>query len=99
VNGDRLIRASTAAAVLLVAAIAAAVSYQHLYHLAVTHGETGLDAALMPLSIDGTVVTGSLLMLRCNPSPARMAGMPAPIRPPTRALQSISLVSSNRPRG
>jgi hypothetical protein len=31
---------------------------------AITHGETRLDAALLPLSIDGTVVTGSLLMLR-----------------------------------
>jgi hypothetical protein len=50
--------------VLLVAAIAAVVSYQHLYHLAITHGETRLDADLLPLSIDGTVVTGSLLMLR-----------------------------------
>jgi hypothetical protein len=63
-TGDRLIRAGTAAAVLLVAVIAAVVSYQHLYHLAITHGETRMDAALLPLSIDGTVVTGSLLMLR-----------------------------------
>jgi hypothetical protein len=63
-TGDRLIRAATAVTVLLVAAIAAIVSYQHLYHLAITHGETRLDAALLPLSIDGTVVTGSLLMLR-----------------------------------
>jgi len=64
IRSDRLIRAATAGAVLLVAAIAAMVSYQHLYHLAVTHGETRLDADLLPLSIDGTVVTGSLLMLR-----------------------------------
>ncbi len=63
-TADRLIRAAAAAAVLLVAAIAAVVSYQHLYHLAITHGETRLDAALLPLSIDGTVVTGSFLMLR-----------------------------------
>ncbi len=62
--GDRLIRAATAGAVLLVSAIAAVVSYQHLYHLAITHGETRLDAELLPMSIDGTVVTGSLLMLR-----------------------------------
>lgn len=47
-TGDRLIRAATVAAVLLVAAIAAVVSYQHLYHLAITHGETRLDAALLP---------------------------------------------------
>jgi len=38
-TGDRLIRAATVAAVLLVAAIAAVVSYQHLYHLAITHGD------------------------------------------------------------
>ena len=70
---DKAIRHLTTAAVLLVAAIAAVVSYQHLYHLAVTHGETRMDSALIPLSIDGTVVTASLLMLR-----AARLGLPTP---------------------
>jgi hypothetical protein len=63
-TADRLIRAATVGGVLLVASIAAVVSYQHLYHLAITPRETRLDTDLLPPSIDGTVVTGSLLMLR-----------------------------------
>lgn len=61
---DRLLRTGTAAAVLLVAFIAAVISYQHLYSLALSHGEPRLDSLLIPLAIDGTVITASLLMLR-----------------------------------
>jgi hypothetical protein len=64
VSGDRWLRAGTAAAVLLVAGIAATVSFQHIQHLALTHGQTELAAALLPLSIDGTVAAASLVMLR-----------------------------------
>ena len=53
-----------AAAVLLVAAIAAVVSYIHIERLAVTHGQSALAAYLLPLSIDGTVAAASLAMLR-----------------------------------
>lgn len=63
-TGDRLIRTGTAAAVLLVAAIAATVSFVHIEHLAVTHGQTWLAAVLLPVSIDGTVAAASLVMLR-----------------------------------
>jgi hypothetical protein len=64
-NGsDRLTRVGTAAAVLLVAAIAATVSFVHIEELAVTHGQTFLAAVLLPLSIDGTVAAASLVMLR-----------------------------------
>src|SRR5215831_11235774 len=62
-TGDRLAR-WTAAAVLLVAAIAAVVSFVHIEHLAVTHGQTPLAAYLLPVSIDGTVVAASLVMLQ-----------------------------------
>jgi hypothetical protein len=54
----------TAAAVLLVAAIAAVISFVHIQHLAVTHGQDRLASALLPLSIDGTVAAASLVMLR-----------------------------------
>ena len=64
VSGDRWIRRGTGAAVLLVAAIAAVISFQHIQHLALTHGQTPLAAALLPLSIDGTVAAASLVMLR-----------------------------------
>ena len=72
-SNDRLIRVGTAAAVLLVAAIAATVSFVHIEELAVTHGQTFLAALLLPLSIDGTVAAASLVMLRA----ARM-GLPTP---------------------
>jgi hypothetical protein len=61
---DRSIRRGTAAAVLLVAAIAAVVSFVHIQRLALTHGQTQLAAGLLPLSIDGTVAAASLAMLR-----------------------------------
>lgn len=54
----------TAAAVLLVAAIAAVVSFVHIQNLAVTHGQTELSALLLPVSIDGTVAATSLTMIR-----------------------------------
>lgn len=66
---DRLLRYGTAAAVLTVATIAALVSFVHIQHLAVTHGQTGLAAALLPVSIDGTVAAASLAMLRAARTP------------------------------
>lgn len=41
---DKVVRRLTAAAVLLVAAIAAAVSFVHIEHLAITHGQTMVAA-------------------------------------------------------
>jgi len=72
-TGDRAIRRLTAAAVLLVAAIAAVVSFVHIEHLAATHGQTVLAALLLPISIDGTVAASSLVMLR-----AARAGLGTP---------------------
>ena len=51
-------------AVLFVALIAAVVSFVHIEHLAAVHGQTTLTAWLLPLSIDGTVVAASMVMLR-----------------------------------
>jgi len=61
---DVIVRRVTAAAVLLVAAIAAATSFIHIQHLAITHGQTILAAYLLPVSIDGTVVAASMVMLQ-----------------------------------
>ena len=66
-------RAATTVAVLLVAVIAAVVSFVHIEHLAVTHGQTVLAAVLLPVSIDGTVVAASMVMLR-----AARAGLRTP---------------------
>lgn len=57
-------RPVTAAAVLLVAAIAAVVSYMHVATLALHYGQEPLAAYLLPLSIDGMVATSSLVMVR-----------------------------------
>lgn len=63
-SGDDGIRRLTAASVLLVAAIAAVVSFLHIEDLALAHGQAVLAALLLPVSVDGTVVVSSLVMLR-----------------------------------
>src|SRR6201993_14999 len=60
---DRMIRASTAAAVLAVAGIAAYVSYWHAYAVVCAHGETGTTARLEPATIDGLVYASSMVNL------------------------------------
>ena len=63
-RSDNAIRILTTFAVLVVAGIAAVISFVHIEHLAVTRGQTMLAATLLPLSIDGTVAASSLVMLR-----------------------------------
>lgn len=86
-NESRAIRAGTAAAVLLVAAIAAVVSFVHIDHLAVTHGQTTLAATLLPISIDGTVAAASLVMFR-----AARAGLGTPWL--ARVMLGLSVVAT-----
>src|SRR5258708_9333064 len=61
---DVVVRRVTVASVLLVSLIAATVSFVHIEHLAVTHGQTPLAPYLLPVSIDGTVVAASMVMLQ-----------------------------------
>ena len=86
-NNDALTRIGTAAAVLLVAAIAATVSFVHIAHLAVTHGQTFLAAVLLPLSIDGTVAAAALVMLR-----AARAGIGTP--PLARFMLALAVIAT-----
>ena len=58
-----LIRITTALAVASVAAVAAVISYRHAYELVTTHGETGLTARLLPLTVDGLILAASMLIL------------------------------------
>jgi hypothetical protein len=60
---DKAIRWSTAAAVIGVAVVAAAVSYQHAYALVRAHGETGWTAHLIPLTVDGLIWASSMVLL------------------------------------
>jgi Protein of unknown function (DUF2637) len=52
-GAGRVIRWSTALAVLGVAAVAAAASYEHAYDLVRAHGEAGWTARMVPLTVDG----------------------------------------------
>jgi uncharacterized protein DUF2637 len=60
---DRAIRLSTAAAVLVVAGIAAYISYWHAYAVVRAHGENGITARLEPATIGGLVYASSMVVL------------------------------------
>jgi len=60
---DRLIRAITAATVVLLGAVAAIVSYTHALGVALAHGQAGATAHLTPLTVDGLVLVAGLILL------------------------------------
>ncbi len=59
---DRVIRLTTAGAVIGVAAVAAVASYEHPYDLVRAHGEVGWTARLFPLTVDGLIYASSMVM-------------------------------------
>lgn len=71
---DRLIRVTTALAVVAVAAVAALISYAHMLDLVRSHGETGATARLVPFTVDGLIWAASMVILdatrRNRPVPA-----------------------------
>lgn len=62
-NGDRMRRGSMWVLASGVAAIAAIVSYSHIYDLGRAHGGTGVPARLLPLSVDMLILAGELMLL------------------------------------
>jgi hypothetical protein len=60
---DRVIRWSTALAVLGVAVVAAVVLYEHASALMRAHGESGWTAPLIPLTVDSLIYASSMAML------------------------------------
>jgi hypothetical protein len=60
---DRLIRITTALAVIAVASVAAIISYQHAYGLVRSHGESGMTARLLPFTVDGLIWAASMVVL------------------------------------
>jgi hypothetical protein len=58
---DRVMRWTTADAVIGVAAIAPVASYQHAYDLVQVHGEAGWTARLVPLTLDGLIYVNSMV--------------------------------------
>ena len=73
-NADRVIRWSTALAVLGVAVVAAVASYEHAYDLVRAHGESGWTGRMVPLTVDGLIYASSMVMLD---SARRKAAVPA----------------------
>jgi hypothetical protein len=63
VTGDKAIRWATVAAVAVVGLAAAVLSYRHQFDLAAGHGESALTAKLLPISIDGLLLAGTLAVL------------------------------------
>ncbi len=59
----RLIRITTALAVVAVAGVAAIISYRHAYELVRSHGESGTTARLAPFTVDGLIWAASMVML------------------------------------
>src|SRR6201993_3158476 len=62
-GADRVIKWSTAGAVIGVAAVAAVASYEHAYDLVRAHGESGWTARMVPLTVDGLIYASSMVML------------------------------------
>jgi hypothetical protein len=60
---DRLIRLTTALAVVTVAGVAANISYQHAHELVRSHGESGNTARLLPFTVDGLIWAASMVVL------------------------------------
>jgi hypothetical protein len=62
-DSSRWSRWVTISAVLMLAMIAAVVSYSHMYELALRQSEPEWRAALFPLSVDGMIVASSMTLL------------------------------------
>ncbi|MGC5012990.1 DUF2637 domain-containing protein [Streptosporangium sp. DT93] len=73
-GGERVILGVAVAVLLLVAAAAAYVSYQHFYGLAIDLGEKRVEAMLYPAMSDGVIVMASLVILYCS-----RRGLPVPV--------------------
>jgi hypothetical protein len=70
---DRLIKATTALAVVAVAVVAAFISYQYAYELVRSHGEAGVTVRLLPFTVDGLIWAASMVVLD-----ASRRGQPVP---------------------
>jgi hypothetical protein len=72
---DRVIRWTTAGAVVGVAAVAAVASYEHAYALVRVYGEAGWTGRLVPLTVDGLIYASSMVMLDSARRDARVPAL------------------------
>jgi hypothetical protein len=75
-SSDRCIRLATVVSVVLLAVIAAVVSFGHMRELALRHGEARWSATLIPLSVDGMVVAASMSVLLASETGRRGEWLP-----------------------
>jgi hypothetical protein len=75
-GGDRLIRWTTTLSVVVLAVIAAIVSYKHMFVLVHRYGESSWTAALLPLSVDGMIVASSMSLLASSRQEVRSGLLP-----------------------
>jgi Protein of unknown function (DUF2637) len=73
---DRLVRWTTTVSVVVLAGIAAIVSYKHMYALVHRYGETSWTAALLPVSVDGMIVASSMSLLAASRQGQRAGALP-----------------------
>ncbi|MEV5705095.1 DUF2637 domain-containing protein [Actinoallomurus sp. NPDC052274] len=74
--GARVIRWTTTLSVVVLAVIAAIVSYRHMYLLVRRYEETPWTAVLLPISVDGMIVTSSMSLLMDSRSRRRSGLLP-----------------------
>jgi hypothetical protein len=60
---DRAIRWATTLRVVVLAGIAAVLSYKHMFILVRRYGETSWTSTLLPVSVDGMIVASSMTLL------------------------------------
>ena len=72
---DRAIRNTVYGVAALVAVFAFVVSYAHIYDLARGHGQHGVAAKAMPLSVDMLIVAASLMLFLQSRASERAAGL------------------------
>jgi hypothetical protein len=75
-SSDRCIRLATVVSVVLLAVIAAVVSFGHMRELALRHGEARWSATFIPLSVDGMVVAASMSVLLASKTGRRGEWLP-----------------------
>ncbi|GAA2116435.1 DUF2637 domain-containing protein [Actinomadura alba] len=74
--GDRAIRWTTTVSAVVLAGIAAVLSYKHMFTLVCEYGETSWTAALLPASVDGMIVASSMTLLADSRSGRRSGFLP-----------------------
>ncbi|WP_081842516.1 MULTISPECIES: DUF2637 domain-containing protein [Actinomadura] len=62
-HADQVIRSASTVSVIVLAGIAAVISYKHMYQLVLQDGETSWTAALLSVSVDGMIVVASMSLL------------------------------------